>query len=261
MRIFGDVLGGHTKCPSFDSLACAIGDTASAIDLLCPWQLFVSTFSATCSCHVGKEIMIFYWFQEKHMNSPRHNASASQHISTTNSQQQETHDTHSNKQQHRHHHNNHQQPTTTNNKCTVGRTATTPATATAATTAATGNTTQQQQQLFHQAASQNTPSPASMPAPAQRKSQAAATTAATKKNVTWHQAAWKPRLRFRNHPPSCPEPQNARASRQNRGGPSTTSILRAKIFSVVWVSYAFSVCCFLSVFFGVHCSSQEQESE
>ena len=26
---------------SFDSLACAIGDAASAADLLCPWQLCV----------------------------------------------------------------------------------------------------------------------------------------------------------------------------------------------------------------------------
>ena len=93
------------------------------------------------------------------MNSPRHNA--------TN-------------QHHR---------TTTNGGCGVARTATTPGTATTATTAATHNIKQQQQQLFHQAASQNAPCPASMPAPAHKKKnhrQQQQQLQQKKKNVTWH---------------------------------------------------------------------------
>ena len=43
VRIFCDVLGGHTCFSTFASLARAIGNTASAVDLLCSWKLFVST--------------------------------------------------------------------------------------------------------------------------------------------------------------------------------------------------------------------------
>ena len=66
------------------------------------------------------------------MNSPRHNATH-QHISTTNNQQQTTNNW--NQQQRQQQTRTllptpQQQPSTTNNKCTVTRTATTPATAT-----------------------------------------------------------------------------------------------------------------------------------
>ena len=233
MRIFGDVLGGHTKCPSFDSLACAIGDTASAIDLLCPWQLFVRTFSATCSCHVGKEIMIFLVPRETHEQP------APQRVSITAYQ-------------------NNQQPTTGNPRHPQQQTTTPPPPQQLSTTSwASQECRKNSNNTSHSYSSNNsgnrqhqattativpsscvpehTLSRIDARACAQRKSQAAATTAATKKNVTWHQTVWKLRrsvrwLRFRNPPPSCPEPQNARASRQNRGGLSTTSILRAKLF-------------------------------
>ena len=45
---------------TFASLAFAIGRTASAVDLLNSWKLFVSTFFVTCSCHGEKEMMSFF---------------------------------------------------------------------------------------------------------------------------------------------------------------------------------------------------------
>ena len=60
MKICCDVLGrraiGFSK---FASLACAISNTATAVDLLCSWKLYASTFSPTCSYNVEKENMIF----------------------------------------------------------------------------------------------------------------------------------------------------------------------------------------------------------
>ena len=172
-RYFVTFLQDTQLVSSFASLACATGDTATAADLPYPWTCFVCSFFATSFYHVEKENMIFVVPRETHeLSSPqtqRISIAAHQHISTTNSQQQETNNNHSNK----HHHK--QQP-----KCTA-----TAATAATATTAATRNTWQRRQQLFHQAASQNAPSPALMPALAhKKKSQAAATAAETKNSVT-----------------------------------------------------------------------------
>ena len=133
------------------------------------------------------------------MNSPRHNAT------------------------HQHH------STTTNSKCRVTRTATTPGTATTATTAATHNTKQQQQQLFHQAASQNTPSPASMPAPAHKKQGYKQQEQHPQQKITSHgmdtlsQRQVTQGLRL-----LVPNSKNARPSRQNRVGPSITRTATTK---------------------------------
>ena len=64
---------------SFASLACAIGDTAGASDLLNLWKLFVCRFSATCSCHVEMEIMSFWCVRRETYEQPTPQRSITAH--------------------------------------------------------------------------------------------------------------------------------------------------------------------------------------
>ena len=118
----------------------------------------------------ARQIVILVPRETHEHPAPPRNASASQHITTSphqHSQPPTTRKKRPPKQAQQP-----QQQHTTNNKCTDTRTATPPATTTTtttATTAASRNTKQEHQQLFHQVASQNAPSPASMPAPAHKK--------------------------------------------------------------------------------------------
>ena len=74
-----------THFSTLASLSCARSNTASAVDLLFSWKLYVSTFSATCSCHVEKDNTSFLLLprESREQPTPQHNASAPQHISTS----------------------------------------------------------------------------------------------------------------------------------------------------------------------------------
>ena len=162
-----------------------------------------------------------------------------------NAPAQPTTNNHSNRHQHRHQHhhsNNHQQMQIHENSDNTSH---------SYNSNNNGNTKQQQQQLFHQAASQNAPSPA--PALAHKKKVTGSSNNSCNKKKS-HMASNRmetPSQRQVTQGPqsllSGQEPQNARASRQNRGGPSTTAISCAICFEFRGFPW-FLMCCFV-VFF------------
>ena len=158
----------------------------------------------------ARQIVILVRRETHEQPAPQRNASASQHISTTNNQQQETNNNHGSKQRRRYqHHNNNHQPTTN----------------------AQSQEQQQQQLLFHQAASQNAHSPTSMPALAHKeRSQAVATTAATKVTPHGIKQHGNPVAASGDPVPALPafssrtaQPRHAK----NRGGPVRAAITAA----------------------------------
>ena len=167
---------------TFAALACALGDTASAADLLYPSQLCVCRFFAT--------FLSFLVPRTTHEQpAPQRNASATQHNSTTNSRLQQ--------QQQR----QHATPINYSKNCSVKLRPTT-------------------HFLLHRCSRLR----------GKKQSQAAATTAETQNTVTWHSMETPSQRQVTQgpvFPRSGPHPHKARASHNNRGGPSTTAILCA----------------------------------
>ena len=211
MRIFCDVLGGHTFVFQL-SLRWHFQLLKARVPLICPIRGNECVFCSKRNSRTARATT-----QRISITAHQHN----QQPTTGNRQQPQQQTTTLLPPP--------QQSSTTNNKCTVTRTATTPATA----TAATRSTKQKQQQLFHQAASQDALfSRIGVRVCAQKESKAAATTAATTKlrhmaSNSMETPSQRQMTQGPQSPSSGPEQQHACASHKNRGGPSITTILCA----------------------------------